>query len=93
MKPDFDWSELAFTSKKPVRELKATFIAAPRELSKKRLAQLVKQYLPQGNIVIGIAKEPYVLGFEDQPQFKMLQLDDVETLYGVVLSARAKASV
>lgn len=84
MKADFDWSDLAFTSKKPVRALKATFIAAPRELSQKRLAQLIKQYLPKGNIVIGVAKELFVLGFEGQPQFKMLQLDDAENIVNKV---------
>jgi deoxycytidylate deaminase len=80
MKADFDWSDLAFSSKKPIRGLAATFIAAPREMSQKRLAQLVKRYLPLGNIVIGIAKEPFVLGFEGQPQFKTLQLSGVEEL-------------
>lgn len=68
----FDWANVAFASKKPIRELKAIFIAAPRELSQARFKQLVKEYLPQGNIVLGISKEPFVHGFENQPQFKML---------------------
>lgn len=76
----FDWSELAFGSKKPLRELKAVFIAAPREISAARFTQLVKEYLPQGNIVLGIAKEPYVLGFENQPQFKMLHVEPLQAL-------------
>ncbi|HTJ72977.1 MAG TPA: deaminase [Verrucomicrobiae bacterium] len=80
MKPDFDWSELAFKSKKPIRELDAIFIAAPRTITKRRFAQLVKRYLPLGNMVIGIAKEPYVLGFENQPQFTMLTLADIEEI-------------
>lgn len=84
MKADFDWSDLAFASKKPIRELNATFIAAPRELSARRLAQLVKRYLPLGNIVIGVAKEPFVLGFEGQPQFRMLQLEDLAEIVGKV---------
>jgi deoxycytidylate deaminase len=71
----FDWSALAFGSKKPLKELKATFIAAPRELSTRRFAQLVKAYFPKGNLVLGIAKEPYVEGFEEQPQFRTLQVD------------------
>jgi deoxycytidylate deaminase len=89
MKADFDWSDLAFASKKPVRELDATFIAAPRELSQKRLSQLAKQYLPLGNVIIGISKEPFVLGFEAQPQFKMLGLDDVA---GLVQKVKASSS-
>lgn len=89
MKPDFDWGELAFSSKKPIRELGATFIAAPRELSQKRLVQLVKKYLLLGNVVIGISKEPFVVGFEGQPQFRMLGLDAVE---GLARKIRASSS-
>jgi len=83
----FDWSDLAFGSKKPLRDLKAIFIAAPRELSGKRFTQLVKAYLPQGNIVLGIAKEPYVDGFEGQPQFKTLQSKTVQQVIDKVNEA------
>lgn len=76
----FDWNDLAFGSKKPLRELNAVFITAPREISVTRFTQLVKEYLPKGNIVLGISKEPYVLGFEEQPQFKTLQLKAVEAI-------------
>lgn len=77
---ELNWSDIAFCSKKPLRDLKATFIAAPREMSVARFASLVKQYLPSGNIVIGISKEPYILGFENQPQFKTLQLSAIEKI-------------
>lgn len=70
-----DWSDLAFGSKKALKDLRATFIAAPRELSLQRITQLIKTYLPKGNLVVGIAKEPYILGFEGQPQFRTLQID------------------
>lgn len=76
----FDWGELAFGSKKSLRGLKATFIAAPRDISAARFTQLVKEYLPQGNIVIGLSKEPYVMGFEGQPQFKTLQAATVQPI-------------
>lgn len=79
MKTDFDWSELAFASKKPLSELDAVFIAAPREISVVRFTELIRKYLPKANIILGLAKEPHVLGFEDQPQFRMLQLDDTFT--------------
>lgn len=81
------WSDLAFGDKKPVRSLKATFIMAPRELSSARLKELIKAYLPKGNIVIGVSQEPYVLGFEDQPQFRMT--DEVSIL---PLAAKVNAS-
>ncbi len=77
---NFDWTDLAFSSKKPLSELNATFIAAPRELSPARFKQLVKTYLPKGNIILGLAKEPYVLGLENQPQFKMLSLGSVQPI-------------
>lgn len=69
----FDWSELAFASKKPLKELDATFVLAPRDMSVKRITNLVKEYIPKANLVIGIAKESYIDGFEGQPQFKTLR--------------------
>nr|AIA18279.1 Cytidine and deoxycytidylate deaminase zinc-binding region [uncultured bacterium] len=80
MQPDFTWGDLAFGSKKPVNSLKATFIAAPRELSAARFKELVKQFLPQGNIVLGLALEPYINGFDGQPQFRTLQIATVESI-------------
>lgn len=80
----FDWSELAFGSKKPLKDMKAIFIAAPREISAARFTQLIKTYLPQGNIVLGIAKEDYILGFEGQPQFKTLHAGAVQKIVGKV---------
>jgi len=77
---NYDWNDLAFASKKPLNELNATFIAAPRQLSPARFKQLVKTYLPQGNLILGLAKEPYVLGLEGQPWFQMLKLEDVQAI-------------
>lgn len=83
-KNDLDWSDLAFGSKKPLRELNAIFIAAPREISKKRLTQIIKEYLPIGNIVIGCAKELFINGYDSQPQFRTLQIDSSDSLIGKV---------
>jgi deoxycytidylate deaminase len=74
----FKWNGLAFASKKPLRELNATFIVAPREISQKRFTQIVRQYLPQGHVVLGISSESHVLGFENQPQFQMLDINTVQ---------------
>jgi deoxycytidylate deaminase len=90
---NFDWNDLAFASKKPLNSLKATFIAAPRELSNTRCTQLVKQYLPKGNMILGIAKEPFVLGFEDQPQFKTLQRKTVQSIIDKVNSRPSKYKI
>ena len=77
---NFDWNNLAFASKKPLRELNAVFIAAPRQISTERFKQLIKQYLPKSHIMLGVAKEPHVLGLENQDWFRTLQLDDVQAI-------------
>jgi deoxycytidylate deaminase len=89
----YDWADLAFGSKKPLKELKATFVAAPREMSISRFKKLVKDYLPQGNMVIGFAKETFVDGFEDQPQFRMLQRTLVQTVIDQVNTASPKHKI
>jgi deoxycytidylate deaminase len=90
---NFDWNELAFGSKKPVNDLKATFIAAPREISAARFTQLVKEYLPKGNIILGLAKEAFVLGFENQPQFKTLQAKSVQPIIAKVNNSPSKYKI
>lgn len=80
----FVWADLAFASKKAVSRLDATFIAAPREMSLKRFRQLLQEYLPKGNIVIGIANEPYILGFEGQPQFRTLDIATIQSTVDLV---------
>jgi deoxycytidylate deaminase len=85
-----DWSDLSFGDKKPLRDLHATFVAAPREMSTKRLGRLIKAYLPKGPIVLGIAKEPYIDGFAGQPQFRTLQLTD--ELQRLVMKVNAVSS-
>lgn len=90
---NFDWNDLAFASKKPLNNLKATFIAAPRELSAARFTQLVKEYLPKGNIILGFAKEPFVAGYEDQPQFRMLELKTVQPIINKVNNSPSKHKI
>ncbi len=81
---NLDWSELAFASKKPLRDLKATFIAAPREISAERFTQLVKKWLPSGNVVLGIAKEEYIDGFEGQTHFRTLRVETIQKVINKV---------
>nr|AIA15179.1 Cytidine and deoxycytidylate deaminase zinc-binding region [uncultured bacterium]AIA15311.1 Cytidine and deoxycytidylate deaminase zinc-binding region [uncultured bacterium] len=88
-----DWAGLAFSSKKPVQELRATFIAAPREISPKRFTQLIKTYSPKGNIVLGIAKESYVQGLENQPAFRMLEPAMVDSIIKKVNAANSKHKI
>lgn len=84
---NFNWSELAFGSKKPLDQLRAIFIPAPRELSAARFIQLIKTYLPQGNIILGLAQEEYIAGFEGQPQFKTLRRQTVQKIIDKVNAA------
>ena len=77
---ELKWADIAFESKKPLRDLNATFIAAPREISLTRFTQLVKTYLPTGNIIIGIADELYVDGFDNQSQYKTLRLSVIKEM-------------
>lgn len=65
------------------------FIAAPRELSVRRFMQIVKHYLPKGNIVLGISQEDYVVGFEQQPQFRMLRRDAIQPIVDKVAASNS----
>lgn len=89
----FDWANLAFASKKPVRDLQAIFLSAPRELSAKRFTQVVKEYLPQANLVVGIAKEPFVAGLEGCPQFKMLDVATAQPIIDKVNGSDSKHKI
>nr|AIA13363.1 Cytidine and deoxycytidylate deaminase zinc-binding region [uncultured bacterium] len=90
---NFDWHEIAFNSKKPINVLKPIFIAAPREISAKRFKELIKTYLPKGNILLGIAKEKYIDGFEGQQQFRTLRLDEVQAVINKVNKASKKNKI
>ncbi|HSX32015.1 MAG TPA: deaminase [Candidatus Saccharimonadales bacterium] len=90
---NFDWGDLAFGSKQPVNKLNATFIAAPRDISLERFKQLIKAYLPKGNIVLGISQEPFVDGLEDEPQFRMLQLSKVQPIIDKVNTSPSKYKI
>jgi deoxycytidylate deaminase len=93
MQTEFDWADLAFASKKPIRDLRAIFLAAPRELSSKRFTQIVKEYLPKANLVVGIAKEPYVLGLEDRPQFRTLTAQGIQPVIDKVNASSPKHKI
>lgn len=85
---NFDWNDVAFGDKKPLRELKATFIVAPRDMSEARFTQLVKTYLPKGNLVVGLAKEDYIEGFDSQPHFRTLKHKTIEPVITKVNAAK-----
>jgi deoxycytidylate deaminase len=83
-----DWADLAFASKAPLRDLTAVYIPTPREISADRLKQLIKEYLPKHHIVIGVARELYIEGFDGRPQCRTLRIDPkLQTLIDKVNTA------
>jgi deoxycytidylate deaminase len=82
--PIVDWSDIAFSNKSSYKKLNSIFIASPRELSSERFKKLVKEYLPNSNLIIGIAKEDYISGFENQPQFRTLQISKIQSIINKV---------
>lgn len=72
------WSDIAFGDKKIINDLNAIFIAPSREISKKRFIQIVKKYLPVGNIVIGSTDSEFIDDFENQSQFKTFRISEVK---------------
>lgn len=90
---NYNWTDLAFGNKNKIRDLRAIFVAAPRNMSAARLTQIIKTYLPQGNILFGIAKEDYIDGFAGQPQFATLQKEQLQPLIDKVQGAGTKYSV
>ena len=64
------------------------FIPAPREVSKQRLKQLFRHYLPKGNIVLGISRETHVVGFEGQSHFAMLRRETAESIVTQIAQAK-----
>lgn len=79
-----DWSPEAA---KRINGLDPILIMPPREMSKRRLIQFVKHYLPKGNMVLGVSREKYVRGFENQPQFRTLQLANIDKLIDQINAA------
>lgn len=88
-----DWDDIAFASKKPIKQLRATFIAAPRQISTTRFKQLIKEYLPKGNVVIGLAKEQYIDGFNGQSAFRSLQHQTIQDIITKVNTASPKHKI
>jgi dCMP deaminase len=58
-----------------MKQEKTIFIAGSREMSPKRVLDLFKRYSKKGKIIWGVYKEPFIKGFEEQPQFKTLNIE------------------
>ena len=86
---ELKWSDMAFGSKKPLKSLKAIFIAPSRQMSSVRFVQIVKKYLTLGNIVVAITSEDYIFGYDNQPQFKTLDKSVIENIIAKVNSSNS----
>lgn len=78
---NFDWSDIKI------------FVVAPRELSAKRFTEIIKHYIPKGNVALGISDEEYVVGFEGQPQFRMLKQETVQPIIDKVTQSASPNKV
>ena len=87
MQTSFNLQKLTDEDKEKLRSFKATFVMAPREMSEECFRKLVKDMLSKGNIICGVAEEDYVEGYEDQPQFKMIDSSVVSGLASTVAKA------
>lgn len=88
MNTSYHYPESGLTSNQAeINTLQAIFIAAPREMSAERFRQIVKHYLPKANLILGVSTETHVVGFEDQLQFKMLDLSVVQPIIDRVVAS------
>lgn len=53
---------------------------APRSVSPKRLTQLIKHHLENSAVIVGISRELFVAGLEQQPQFAMTSIKTAESV-------------
>lgn len=90
---EINWSDIVFKSKKVLRDLNAIFIAPSREISTDKFKQIIKEYLPLGNIVLAITSEEYICGFECQEQFKTLNIEKIITLINKVNSSNTRNKI
>jgi deoxycytidylate deaminase len=90
---NYDWSEIVFQSKSELKDKDYIFIAGSREISKKRLVQIIKEYLPNGNLLIGILKSEYIDGFEGQPQFRSMNKEVIESVLKKIAAAKLPNTV
>lgn len=88
MATEIAWTSFSEENKTKLRALKAVFIMAPREMSDSRLVQLVKENLTKGNVIFGVAEEPFVDGFSGQAHFRTQSLEPVLRLTGLIEKAK-----
>lgn len=95
MQPSYNyyWPDVAFSSKKPIKDLNAIFIAAPREISVGRFTQIIKENLPKGNILLGLATEKYIDGFDGQIQFKTLSYETIKSIIDKVNNSNSSNKI
>jgi len=89
----YDWNEIAFKNKSEIKEKNYIFIAGSREISTKRVVQLIKTYINKGNILFGILKDDYIEGFEDQPHFKSMDSSKLIKLVKKVSESKLPNSI
>lgn len=74
----YDWNNLKKEEKNKINKARPIFIFGPREISTKRISQLVKQLSSKRNVLFGCLKNEYVEGLEGSPQFRALRLEKIK---------------
>jgi dCMP deaminase len=83
----FDWAKEVFNDKSELKKFRGTYLAPAKELSRSRFRQIVASHLARQDLLVGLAKEDFITGFENQDQFKTLKL---ETLQADIQKINAK---
>lgn len=74
-----DWNKLSEKRKKELAKTKSVFIVGSRELSQNKIEKIISS-VSKAKMLWGILKEPYILGFENCPQFETLKKSDLENI-------------
>lgn len=88
MEINYYWANATEDTIAFLRGLKATFIPAPREMSEKRLIELVKERLKKRNVILGVELSEFVDGFDNQPQFRTLPAEPAIKLARKIAGAK-----
>ncbi len=84
----YQWSDIAFKDKSALKKDGLVFVAGSREISPKRIGQIIKEYINKGPILWGTLTDSYIEGFSGQPQFRTLSPSKLSQVLGKVATMK-----
>lgn len=90
---NYYWDEIAFKNKDTIREKNYVFIAGFRQLSSQRIIEIIKENIVKSNILVGILKDEYIEGFDNQAQFKVMNSKKLLLLIEKLSSLKLKNQI